>query len=299
MRIVITGANSYIGNNLQSYINNIDPEIEVHQLDVVDDRWRDFDFSGYDSVVHVAAIVHQKGDVSWEQYHRVNVELTDEIAQKAKNLGVKQFIFLSSMAVYGVEKSLKKKKSEISPESPPAPTSMYGKSKYLAEQRLLALEDESFCVSIVRPPNVYGPGCKGGYISTYASIVRKLPAIPKAFTSIKQSILYIDNLSRFIYLLIGKQKKGIYTPQDSASVSAVELMQCISKSLGLRKKTSAFLGLFIYLIGFLPIVIKGYGGVAYTTSNSHQEEFDYQFVSYTEGIMRTVSYESQHNHTNL
>lgn len=299
MRIIITGANSYIGCRLQSYIQNIDKDAEISQLDVVGEQWREFDFSGYDTVVHVAAIVHRKDSVSEEEYNRVNAELTAEIAEKAKTQGVGQFVFLSTMAVYGAEKTLRKRKSVISRNADLRPCSPYGKSKYLAEQKLAVLDDESFSVAVVRPPNVYGPGCKGGYITTYAAIVRKLPAIPKAFTSVKQSVLYIDNLSRFIYLLITGRRRGIYTPQDDESVSAVKIMQYISESLGLKKKTSALLGLCIYLTSFLPLVRKGYGGIAYDDADSREDELDYRTVSVKEGIERTVLYAAQCDHSNL
>ena len=299
MKVVITGANSYIGDHIQSYIENNDNRIEICQLDVVGEQWREFDFSGYDTVVHAAAIVHRKDVDSWDLYKKVNVDLTVEIAQKAKKQGVKQFVFLSSMAVYGVEKSLWKKKSVVTSNTELKPSAMYGKSKYLAEQELLAIEDETFKIVIVRLPNVYGPGCRGGYISTYAAIVSKLPAIPKAFTEIKQSVLYIDNLSRFIYLLIVQKQRGIYTPQDAAGVSAVDIMQYISKALQLNKKSSCFLGIFIYLFSFCSLIIKGYGGVAYSQEMSHQEEFDYLIVSGEEGIARTVLYSDQRNNSNI
>ena len=299
MRVVITGADSYIGNNIQSYILSNEPGAEVVQVDVADEAWLEFDFSGYDAVVHVAAIVHRKDIDNWELYRKVNVELTAEIAHRAKTQGVGQFVFLSSMAVYGVEKSLSKTKSLISPRTELKPTSLYGKSKYLAEQRLTELESESFRVAIVRPPNVYGPGCRGGYISTYASIVSKFPAIPKAFTSVKQSVLYIDNLSRFIYLLILRQKRGVYTPQDEVSVSAVEIMRVISEGLGLKKKTNSFLGLLVYPFFFLSLVRKGYGGVSYDQDLSFYEDLDYLIVPYKEGIKRTVLYGNQCNHTDL
>ena len=136
-------------------------------------------------------------------------------------------------------------------------------------------------------------------MTTYAAIVRKLPVIPKAFTSVKQSVLYVDNLSRFLYLLIVGQKSGIYTPQDGESVSAVAIMQYIGEALGLKKKTSALLGLPVYPFSFLPLIRKGYGGIAYRKEDSHSEEFDYQLVSCKEGIERTVLYEAQRNHTDL
>lgn len=288
MKLVITGYNSYIGNNLQSYIQNTDDTFEIYQLDVVGDKWRSFDFTGYDVVVHVAAIVHRKDIESWDIYQKVNVDLPLEIAEKAKSQGVKQFVFLSSMAVYGIGKSLSDKEGEVSRRTELSPKSLYGKSKHYAEQKLAAMEDEYFKLAIVRPPNVYGPGCRGGYISTYCKIVSKLPAIPKAYTNVKQSVLYIDNLSRFIYLLIVNQKKGIYTPQDNKTISAVELMECINESLNLNKKTSSFLGLFIYLVSFLSLVKKGYGGVSYRIEDSHQDEYDYIIVPCEEGIRRTV-----------
>lgn len=286
--MIITGADSYIGSHIQSYILSHDRTFSVEQLDVTDHKWQDFDFSGYDAVVHVAAIVHRKDIADWDCYRRVNVDLTAQIARKARSQGVRQFVFLSSMAVYGVEKSLSAQKSVIAADSAPAPTTMYGRSKLLAEQALGEMESEGFRVAIVRPPNVYGPGCRGGYISTYAAIVSKLPAIPKAFPSVRQSVLYIDNLSRFIYLLICGQERGIYTPQDDISVSAVTLMEAIRDGLGLKRKTSAFLGAFVYLLAACPLVRKGYGGISYRRSDSHQDRFDYVTVPFAEGIRRTV-----------
>ena len=286
--MIITGADSYIGSHIQSYILSHDRTFSVEQLDVTDHKWQDFDFSGYDAVVHVAAIVHRKDIADWDCYRRVNVDLTAQIAQKARSQGVRQFVFLSSMAVYGAEKSLSAQKSVIAADSAPAPTTMYGRSKLLAEQALGEMESEGFRVAIVRPPNVYGPGCRGSYISTYAAIVSKLPAIPKAFPSVRQSVLYIDNLSRFIYLLICRQERGIYTPQDDISVSAVTLMEAIRDGLGLKRKTSAFLGAFVYLLAACPLVRKGYGGISYRRSDSHQDRFDYVTVPFAEGIRRTV-----------
>ena len=286
--MIITGADSYIGSHIQSYILSHDRTFSVEQLDVTDHKWQDFDFSGYDAVVHVAAIVHRKDIADWDCYRRVNVDLTAQIARKARSQGVRQFVFLSSMAVYGAEKSLSAQKSVIAADSAPAPTTMYGRSKLLAEQALGEMESEGFRVAIVRPPNVYGPGCRGSYISTYAAIVSKLPAIPKAFPSVRQSVLYIDNLSRFIYLLICRQERGIFTPQDDISVSAVTLMEAIRDGLGLKRKTSAFLGAFVYLLAACPLVRKGYGGISYRRSDSHQDRFDYVTVPFAEGIRRTV-----------
>ena len=299
MNIVISGANSYIGNSIQSYIAAVDGSITVSQLDVSKEEWNNFDFGGVDVVVHVAAIVHRKDVDEWNLYERVNVGLTKAVAEKAKSQGVRQFVFISSMAVYGIEKSLSTRKGLVTGCSEPTPNAMYGKSKYMAEEALLAMESDSFAVSIVRPPNVYGPGCRGGYITTYMSIVKKLPVIPGAFQSVKQSVLYIDNLSRFVYLIIRDHRCGIFTPQDKTAVSAVDIMNFINRALNLGKKTSKFFGLFVYPLSFLPIVKKGYGGVAYDVGMSHHDEIDYLSVTTEEGIKRTVLHEIKRNNPNL
>lgn len=238
-------------------------------------------------VIHVAAIGHNKTLNDWEIYHRVNTLLPVEVAEVAKNAGVKQFIFLSTMGVYGVEKKLVP--NVIDAETEPAPTSLYVKSKYEAEQLLRCLEDENFTVSVVTPPNVYGKGCKGGYITGFTSIVRKLPFIPCAYGNVKQSMIYIDNLCELIYQLSVSCKGGVLMPQDDRAVSAVELMNMLAKGLGIsRAEVSAFAPL-IHILAFLPIVNKAYGGVEYSKVLSEIDGINYRVVDINEGIRRTVS----------
>lgn len=299
MRIVITGKDSYIGNNIQSYIEMMDSSAIITQLDVIDNAWKNFDFAGYDVVIHVAAIVHRKDVADWELYKSVNTDLPIEIAERAKAQGVKQFVFLSTMAVYGYEKTLSLSKSIITKDTELNPTTMYGKSKYLAEVGLQQLETESFHISIVRPPNVYGPGCRGGYIKTYRKITEMLPVIPEAFTSVKQSVIYIDNLSSLIYLLVVRRQHGIFTPQDDKAVSAVEIMECISEILKLKKKRCKILGKMMKLLSFVPLVKKGYGGVAYAKDISQLDDIDYIRITFKEAMERTVLYENQCNNPGL
>jgi len=103
-KILITGANSYIGTSFEEYITKVDGYC-VDTVDMTDGSWKDMDFSGYDTVFHVAGIAHaDTGKVSdeiKEQYYKVNTELTIETAKKAKAEGVSQFVFMSSAIVYG------------------------------------------------------------------------------------------------------------------------------------------------------------------------------------------------------
>ena len=105
-RILITGANSYIGTSFEKYLaDNYPDKYVVYTIDMVDGSWREKSFAGYDSVFHVAGIAHSDtGKISKEKeklYYEINTDLTFETAKKAKADGAGQFIFMSSAIVYG------------------------------------------------------------------------------------------------------------------------------------------------------------------------------------------------------
>ncbi len=285
MKIAIIGKNSYIGRHIKEWFEQ-KHENEVYEVDSHDGKWKAFDFRSVDAVIHVAGIVHRPDVTDWDLYKRVNIDLPVEIATVAKQQGVKQLVFLSTMGVFGVDKKLSK--NVIDKSNYPNPNSMYGESKYQAETQLKELEDENFTITIVRPPNVYGKDCKGGYITGFASVVRKLPFIPCVYENVKQSVIYIDNLTEFIYLLVLKRMSGVFMPQDIASVSAVELMDYISKALGLKRWKSRLFGIFAYLLAWTPIAKKAYGGIEYDIKLSEVSGIKYQIVSTEEGIRRTL-----------
>lgn len=284
-RILIIGKNSYIGNHIEDWLLKYDYKID--QLDVISSDWLNFDYSLYSTIIHVAGIVHQPKCNDWNLYRRVNAEMPVTIANLAKAQGVKQCIFLSTMGVYGIDKKLSR--NIIDENTPLAPTGMYGKSKLMAEEGLQKLCDSSFNVAIIRPPSVYGKGCRGGYITGFTSIVRRLPIIPKAFSNVKQSFIYIDNLSELVHLIVEHRLSGVFCPQDKNSVSANELMAAISEGIGQKYYDSCFLGFFVSLIRFIPLIKKAYGGVEYSQSLSDIKDINYVSVPFKEGIRRTVS----------
>lgn len=283
-RILIIGKDSYIGNHIDQWLSN--RGMVVEQLDVLTDDWESFDYSSYDAIVHVAGIVHQPNCKDWHLYKRVNTDMPIAIATMAKNQGVKQYIFLSTMGVYGVAKKLHR--NLIDEKTLLLADSMYGKSKLMAEEGLRKMQDQSFSIAIVRPPSVYGKGCRGGYISGFTSIVKKLPIIPRAFENVKQSFIYIDNLSELIRLIIENNLTGTMCPQDDKAVSANELLEAISKGIGKKYRSSSWIGMIVKMLGFLPIVTKAYGGVEYSCSLSKLDGYEYNVVSFDEGIKRTV-----------
>lgn len=286
MKVLVTGKDSYIGDHIKLHMEKSGHRVDI--ADTFDYKWKEFDFSIYDAVVHVAAIVHQNAKIaSSELFEKVNTILPLEIAQYAKANGVGQFVFISTMGVYGVDKSLNKKQGIITESTPLLPEELYGKSKLEAEIRLKELEEDSFKVAIVRPPSVYGYECRGNYISLFKKIADLMIVCPEAYTEIRQSMIYIDNLSELIKLIIEEKSGGVFMPQDEYAPNTVELITIIR---GLYEKNtikSKLLGLMVKLFSRISIVKKLYGGVMYSMSLSDCFESRYRIVSFKEGIEMT------------
>lgn len=223
-RILITGANSYIGTSFENYLKQWADKYHVDTVDMIGDDWRQKSFAGYDTVFHVAGIAHQKETrKNKELYYKVNRDLAIETAQKAKSDGVKQFIFLSSMSVYGLETGV------ITKDTVPKPKSHYGKSKLQAEEEISVLSEDKFIVATLRPPMVYGEGCKGNY-QMLVKLALKLPIFP--YVNNQRSMIHIDNLSEFVKSIIKKEQKGLYCPQDPKYVNTSELVRSIADEHG-------------------------------------------------------------------
>lgn len=132
-RILITGKESYIGTNFEKWVNNWSNQYDVEKISVRNDGWKQKDFSKYDVVLHVAGIAHVSADPKMEEmYYKINRDLAINIAEKAKKENVKQFIFMSSMIIYGADGKLGESKI-ITAETEPSPVDFYGRSKLEAD----------------------------------------------------------------------------------------------------------------------------------------------------------------------
>ena len=281
-RVIITGKSGYIGNKIKEKLTSYPEEYEVSMISVKGDDWLNHSFAGTDIVIHTAGLVHAPDVKDWETYYRVNVELTEKLAVKAKNEGVSQFIFFSTMAVYGVEKELYP--NYITSNTSMNPKSMYGKSKLQAEDLLLGLEDDSFSVAIIRPPIVYGKGCSGNYFSKLSKVCSALPSIPSAYLSVRQGFLNIHNLTELVKIIIDKKAGGCYMPQDEESICATDLLLEISKNQKKQKKDSKFSGYFVKAFSRTGIVKKVFGGVAYDYTLTNCFDGEYRIISLVDGL---------------
>ena len=263
-KILITGANSYIGMSFEKYMAQWPEQYQVDTVDMIDGTWRQKDFSEYDCVYHVAGIAHSdSGKISPEKaklYYAVNTDLTVETAKKAKADGVKQFIFMSSAIVYGESAPIGKTKV-ITKDTPVSPANSYGDSKVQAENGIMPLNDDSFKVVILRPPMIYGPGSKGNY-PVLAKLAQKLPVFPKVNN--QRSMLYIDNLLEFVRLMVENEERGIFWPQNAEYSNTTDLVRMIAEAHG--KKLVIIPGVTWALKGMSHVtglVNKAFGSLSY------------------------------------
>lgn len=288
IKVLITGANSYIGTSFEKYLTqNYSEQYQVDTVDMIDGSWREKSFAGYDTVYHVAGIAHSdSGKISEEKkklYYAVNTDLTIETAKKAKADGVKQFIFMSSAIVYGDSAPIGKKKV-ITKDTPVSPANCYGDSKVQAENGIRPLEDSSFKVVILRPPMIYGKGSKGNY-PTLSKLAQKLPVFP--YIQNERSMLYIENLTEFVRLMVENEERGTFWPQNKEYSNTSELVKMIANARGKRIRV---IGGFSWAVKFMGLftgkVNKAFGNLSYDWRMSEYGK-KYQIYSLSESVLRT------------
>ncbi len=255
-RILIAGEGSYIGSRLAAWLNLAPERFTVRTLDMRGDGWQAFDFTGFDALVLVAGIAHLRETPENEPlYDAVNHRLAVAVAERAKAAGVSQFVFFSSMSVYGLVTG------RITADTPARATTAYGRSKLAAEAGLAALTDESFRVATLRPPMIYGPGCRGNY-PRLSALVQKLPVFPRVQN--ERSMLYIDTLCAFLEALLQSGAGGLYFPQNPATVTTDELAAQIARAHGKRLWQPRGLGWLLRLLApRVPTLGKVFGTLTY------------------------------------
>lgn len=286
-KILITGANSYIGTSVERYLSQWPEEYRVDTLDMQQENWRETDFSGYDSVFHVAGIAHSDtGRVSDErkaQYYRINTELAVETAAAAKAAGVGQFLFMSSAIVYGKSAPLGARK-RITRDTPVSPDNFYGDTKVQAERGLLELSSDSFRVVILRPPMIYGPGCRGNY-PVLAKLAVKLPVFPRVDN--ERSMLYIGNMAEFVRLMIQNQERGIFWPQNREYTNTTQMVQHIAAAHGKKIMIVGGVSWALKLLGSVTgLVDKAFGSLSYDQSLSEYRQ-EYRLTDLEQSIKET------------
>lgn len=219
-KILILGNDGYIGSQIENWLKK-DSTLNVKGMCIKNNAWKETDFQGYDVIVDTAGIAHIKPKKELKSlFYSINTDLTIELCKKAKKTGVGQFIFLSSMNVFGDQCGI------ITSTENPKPSSFYGDSKLKADNKIQAMNSDTFKVASVRPPAVYGKGCKGNF-PTLVKYAARLPIFPDYEQ--KKSMIFIDNLCEFIRLLIENNSSGLFHPQNREYTSTTEMVRSIAK----------------------------------------------------------------------
>lgn len=277
-RILITGADSYIGSSFERYMKQWPDQYIVDTVDLIDSTWRKKSFAEYDVIFHVAGIAHIKETKKNEQlYYKINRDLAVEVAKKAKNNGAEQFIFMSTMSIYGQETGI------ITQNTLPNPKNNYGKSKLQAEKLIESLCNDVFKVAILRPPMVYGKGCKGNY-ARLANLSIRTPIFPDIKNN--RSMIYIDNLCEYIRRVIDKDIGGIFFPQDHEYICTTDMVRMIAEIHG---KKIFFTKFFNPLFKFIKLNTfnKLFGDLTYSKELLNMDLDKYSFISLKQSIRFT------------
>lgn len=221
-RLLITGASGFVGSY---FINKYKDKYEIKTFSFLKDDFDALDYSGVDVLFHLSALVHQMGGASADEYERVNITQTLMLAMKAKKAGVGQFVFMSTIKVYGEETDVAYDEKSIC-----NPQDEYGKSKLKAEDKLMKLQDDSFKVSIIRTPIVYGYGVKAN-IKSLVNLVGKVSLLPFGSIKNKRSMVYVGNLCHLIDEVIKQEQSGIFLACDDEPLSTTKLIKLIAKNL--------------------------------------------------------------------
>lgn len=277
-RILITGANSYIGTSFENYMSQFGENYKIDTIDMRGDSWKSVNFSEYDTIFHVAGIAHADiSNVSEEVkqlYYQVNSTLAIETAKKyKKDLAEKkgQFIYMSSIIIYGEETNINKKRV-ITKDTKPNPSNFYGDSKLQAEIGLQPLATSTFHVAILRPPMIYGPNSKGNY-QQLVNLAKKLPVFPDVKN--ERSMLYINNLCKFVKERIDRVDGGIFLPQNPEYIRTSQMVKSIARENGNNIILFSWMNWAVRLLGYVPgkigrLTNKAFGNLVYEQDNEEK-----------------------------
>lgn len=308
-KVLILGVNSYIGTSFQNYVEkNYPNELCVDKVSLRGDAWKTMDWSVYDSILNVTGKAHADIGSLTEQekaeYYEVNCELACEAYKKAIRDGAAQYIYLSSIIVYG-DSSNSRKPVIITKNTKPSPSNFYGDSKWKAEQKLERIFETEGAktgqsmpyagangrtrLAIIRPPMIYGAGCKGNY-QTLRKMAAKVPVFPD-YRNVR-SMLYIGNLCEFLRLLVDYGDGGLFFPQNQEYVKTAELIRLIGERQCKKIVCLRLLAPAVAAGKLVPgklggLVRKAFGSLVYEKSMSEYQRGAYQRYSLRESVEET------------
>lgn len=256
-KIFITGSTGFVGTHLINELKTRNIPFVAGNRSLYGDlvtqkNWAQI-LEGCDSIVHLAARVHVMEESSTDplfEFRKMNVEATINLALAAKKIGVKRFVFISSVKVNGEETFTQAFKASDTP----APQDFYGISKMEAETELLKLHEPGiFEVVIIRPPLIYGPGVKANFEKLFSFAGAGLP-LPFGLVENKRSLVSVLNLVDLIMTTLIHPKAGgeIFMVSDDRDLSLSELIKLMAK---VQKKKARLISMPVGLMKLAAIML--------------------------------------------
>ena len=247
MKVLVTGANGFIGSNVVKRM--LDGGAEVNALvrktsdlsflkdvpvnyfygDITDKESLRPALKGVGKVFHVAGLAADWGP--YERFEKINYRGTINVATEAAKSGVKRFVFISTVAFHGFGKP------NVTEDDPPAKNLIpYAKTKWMAEQWLWDFSPETKMeITAVRPGNVFGINDRT-FISKYidALLAGKFAEINHGKS--KTCPVYIENLVDII-MLVSQEEKAVgnaYLATDGLDITWHEFNAALANHLGVK-----------------------------------------------------------------
>lgn len=268
-KIVITGANGFIGSALAKKLLNSGNEVTClvragSDIDLIEGKKNIsyIDYSNLDEIeyllqgkeilIHTAALTRAR---KWDTFQKINIDLTKTLLNICNNSSIKQFIFLSSQAVAGpaLNESLGKKE-----EDTPNPVTMYGKSKLLAEN--LIRKNANIPWTIIRPVSVYGAGDKD-FLELF-KMVKKHFVFLNSFRIKYYNLIHIDELTDFIERTINNKNayNETFFAANTRMIKNSELHKLIGEAIKSKTITIRIPEFLLFpiasLLEFLSLIFK-------------------------------------------
>lgn len=288
-KVMLFGIGGYIGSKFIEYIKNNYPNWHIDTISSMNMEWTTADFTGYDAIYNVSGLAHANArHGSEELYYQVNGQLPIDVALKAKTEGVPLFVHMSSQIVYGDMSGIGEEKM-ITLDTIPSESTIYGKSKMMAERGLQELINDNFQVAIMRPPLIYSEFARDNF-PRLVNFAKKMPLFPKIEN--KQSMVYVDNLCELVRLIIENNKGGIYYPQQECYIKTSKIVADIAEAVGNKMWQTSIFNPALRLLSRIPqlgFINKAFGSIAYDMNMSNHFDGKYRVVSYEESIRRIAN----------
>jgi nucleoside-diphosphate-sugar epimerase len=263
--ILLTGATGFVGLRYVEYNKDI---YNIRPLSLQKTKVADVDFSNIDAIVHLAGMAHQMQKIDPQIYFDVNFDLTKALAIEAKAAGVKHFIFVSTIKVFGEHHTtVLNEKSPCEPINDP-----YGQSKLDAEEFLKTLEDDNFTVAIVRPPLIYGPNVKGNLIRFLKLADTNYPLPFKGIDN-RRTMVFLDNLIALLNTIVDKKSSGLFLASDAQPISTTYLISEMRRQMGKSPNLFTIPSLFTSILSKVKpeFALRLYGSLEMDATESNKK----------------------------